>query len=130
MDDKSAYWLELCDYDIETAKAMQKTGRYLYVGFMCHQVIEKSLKAVIARDCNEAQFPPKIHHLLKLADRAGLYEKMSPEQQAFIKEMNSKNVETRYPEHKQEIAVELSAEICDTLIAETEEFLCWIKAQL
>jgi HEPN domain-containing protein len=44
VDERSAYWLEMAEYDIETAKAMLETGRFLYVGFMCHQVIEKALK--------------------------------------------------------------------------------------
>lgn len=35
-----AYWLDLADYDLETAEAMHKTKRWLYVAFMCHQVIE------------------------------------------------------------------------------------------
>ena len=48
MNDKTSYWLEIADYDLETAKAMLETGRYLYVGFMCHQVIEKTLKAVVS----------------------------------------------------------------------------------
>jgi HEPN domain-containing protein len=48
LNDRTEYWLEIADYDLETAKAMLDTGRYLYVGFMCHQVIEKALKAVIA----------------------------------------------------------------------------------
>jgi HEPN domain-containing protein len=39
--------VESSDYDIETAKAMLKTGRYLYVGFMCHQVVEKAFKAIM-----------------------------------------------------------------------------------
>ena len=34
-----AYWIEMSDYDLETAKAMLITGRYLYIGFMCHQTI-------------------------------------------------------------------------------------------
>lgn len=130
MSDKSAYWFGLSDYDMDTAKAMQKTGRYLYVGFMCHQVIEKALKAAIAESCAEGEIPPKIHHLLKLADRAGLFEKMSPEQQDFIKELNPLNIEARYPEYKEQIAAELSAGICDALIAGTEELLCWIKTRL
>jgi len=130
VNEKSVYWLGLSDYDMETAKAMLKTGRYLYVGFMCHQVIEKALKAIIARDCAEGQIPPKIHHLSKLADHAGLFDKMSPEQQGFIKELNPLNIEARYPEYKEQIAAELSARICDDLIAGTEEMLCWIKEQL
>lgn len=35
----------MSDYDFDTAQAMLETKRYLYVGFMCHQVIEKILKA-------------------------------------------------------------------------------------
>lgn len=41
MDGKVTYWIEMSDYDLETADAMLLTGRYLYVGFMCHQTIEK-----------------------------------------------------------------------------------------
>lgn len=43
--DKVAYWLDIADYDLDTAEAMYQTGRWLYVAFMCHQVIEKTLKA-------------------------------------------------------------------------------------
>lgn len=47
MDDKVKYWLELSDYDVETALAMLNGKRYLYVGFMCHQTIENIFKAYI-----------------------------------------------------------------------------------
>lgn len=45
MESKIKYWLELSDYDIDTAEAMLQSKRYLYVGFMCHQTIEKIFKA-------------------------------------------------------------------------------------
>ncbi len=41
--DKTAYWLDIADYDLDTAEAMHQTGRWLYVAFMCHQVIKKTL---------------------------------------------------------------------------------------
>ena len=44
--DKVKYWTELSDYDMETADAMFSTGRWLYVGYMCHQVIEKYSKLI------------------------------------------------------------------------------------
>ena len=34
MDSKVTYWIEMSDYDLETADAMLLTGRYLYVGFI------------------------------------------------------------------------------------------------
>lgn len=38
-------WIAMADYDLETAKHMLKTGRYIYVVFMCHLSLEKMIKA-------------------------------------------------------------------------------------
>jgi HEPN domain-containing protein len=40
------YWFDLADYDMATASSMLTCGHLLYVGFMCHQVVEKALKAL------------------------------------------------------------------------------------
>ena len=130
MNESVKYWLDLVENDLEAARAMLASKLYLYVGFMCHQTVEKALKAVVARDCADGEIPPKIHHLLKLADRAGLFHKMSPEQQKFLKRLNPMNIEARYPEYKEQVSAGLSNNICDKMITETEELLCWIKAQL
>jgi hypothetical protein len=61
---------------------------------------------------------------------AGLFQKMSAEQQRFIKELNPMNIEARYPEYKETIAAGLTSEVCKNLLAGTEELLCWIKEQL
>jgi predicted nucleotidyltransferase len=45
MDPRVRYWKTLAEYDADTAAAMLRTGRYVYVGFMCHQSVEKMLKA-------------------------------------------------------------------------------------
>jgi HEPN domain-containing protein len=130
MDKRAEYWFSLADYDIVTARAMLQTGRYLYVGFMCHQTIEKSLKAIIALNCEEGQIPPKIHDLSKLAIRAGLLVEMTEQQQDFIESLNPMNIEARYPEYKDRLAAGLSKELCTALIAGTEEMLSWIKTRL
>ena len=44
-EEKVKYWLDLVDYDLDTAETLYNGGRWLYVAFMCHQVIEKVLKA-------------------------------------------------------------------------------------
>ena len=60
--EKVEYWFGIADYDLDTAEAMYSTGRWLYVAFMCHQVIEKTLKAYwCATQENE---PPYIHNSL------------------------------------------------------------------
>ncbi|MCL2518741.1 MAG: HEPN domain-containing protein [Oscillospiraceae bacterium] len=130
MSERIQYWIEIAEYDFETAKAMLQTGRYLYVGFMCHQTIEKVLKAVIARDCADDEIPPKIHDLIKLAIRAKLFDKLSEKQEKFINSLNPLNIEARYPEYKDQLSKSLTADYCKALIKETEELSCWIKSQL
>ena len=129
MSDHSEYWFELADYDIETAKAMLSTKRYLYVGFMCHQAIEKALKAVISRNCAEGEIPPKVHDLSRLAVRAGIIDDMGEDQQDFIEELNPLNIEARYPAYRDQIYETLTQEKCKELIGGTEELLCWIIKQ-
>jgi len=46
--DKVKYWVDIANYDFDTAKAMLESKRFLYVGFMCHQTIEKILKAYLS----------------------------------------------------------------------------------
>ena len=61
---KISYWMDLAKYDMDTAEAMFATKRWLYVGFMCHQVIEKSLKAYWCKTMPDD--PPYIHNLVRL----------------------------------------------------------------
>ncbi len=65
------YWLDLVDYDVDTAEAMYQTGRWLYVAFMCHQVIEKVLKAYwcFKRDDD----PPYTHNHRRIAEGTGIW---------------------------------------------------------
>jgi predicted nucleotidyltransferase len=50
MKKTTANWFASADYDIQTAEAMLKSQRYLYVVFMCHLAIEKTLKALYSDD--------------------------------------------------------------------------------
>ncbi len=124
---KIKYWIDIAEYDLETAKAMFQTKRYLYVGFMCHQSIEKILKAVISK---MGEFPPKIHHLIKLSNIAGIYNDMSEEQQTFLFSLNPLNIEARYPVYKDSIYTSLTNDNCKQLIEDTEVLLKWIKKKL
>jgi HEPN domain-containing protein len=127
MSNNSAYWLDLADYDIETAQAMLRTGRYLYVGFMCHQAAEKAFKAIIV---GNGAMPPKIHGLMKLAQQGSIYDAMSEEQKDLLDTLDPLNIAARYPEHKAKLASMLTPERCGAILTETEELLCWIKQRL
>jgi HEPN domain-containing protein len=65
MNQDVKYWGDLSKYDIDTAKAMLESGRYLYVLFTCQQSVEKLLKALVVQNTNK--FPPKFTTWLNLA---------------------------------------------------------------
>ena len=128
MMDKVVYWLELCDDDLITAKALLESKRLLHMGFFCHMIAEKALKAVIASKTDE--IPPKIHDLQKLATHGGIFDKLSDSQFALLDKLTPLQIEARYPEHKEKIASGLTVDVCKKILDETEGFLCWIKQQL
>jgi HEPN domain-containing protein len=58
----TANWIALSDYDIETARHMLATERYLDVIFLCHLALEKLLKAHVAEFTQT--LPIKTHDLI------------------------------------------------------------------
>ena len=106
MNDKVTYWIEMSDYDFDTARAMLETKRYLYVAFMCHQTIEKILKAYWSKVLEEP--PLKIHSLSRLAEKSGLGNDMSEEQTDFIDKLEPLNIEARYPSYKERLMKNLT----------------------
>jgi HEPN domain-containing protein len=64
MDEKIKYWIDLSNYDLETAGEMLTTGRYLYVGFICHQTIEKIIKAYFTSVKSDARHLLIVSHIL------------------------------------------------------------------
>lgn len=128
MNSKVTYWVEMSDYDLETAEAMQETSRYLYVGFMCHQTIEKILKAYWTHCLDEV--PLKIHSLSRLAEKTGIDKELSEEQLDFIDRLEPLNIEARYPSYKERLFKSLSKEYCKQLIIETKSLQQWIKNKL
>ena len=107
---------------------MLKSKRYLYVGFMCNQVIEKILKAYFVKIKKEQ--PPYTHKLIRLAEESNLYKLMSEEQKNFMFIVTPLNVEARYPTQKQDILKSLNKEKCKKIINQTEDMMIWIKKKL
>jgi len=125
MFDNAGYWLELCDDDLRAAKNLLKSKDYLWMAFICHLVVEKSIKAVIAEKTTEE--PMKTHDFARLADLAALGSELNESQKDLLEELTPFNIEARYPLYKQKMAAKLSPEYCESLLVRTEEYLCWTK---
>ena len=116
-------WIEMADYDLETAHHMLATGRYLYVIFMCHLSLEKMLKAHVT-EATES-IPAKTHDLIYLVKKAELD---GPQTYLdFIGKLNNASVPTRYPEDLQRMIREYPEPVVRDYLKQTEEVVEWLR---
>lgn len=126
--DKVAYWLDIAAEDLDTAEYLFQGGRWLYATFMCHQVLEKTLKAywTATRDDD----PPYTHSHAKLLDGCGLMAELNPDELKFIAMMVPMNIEARYPQYKNRVAATLNKEACEYIVEQTKHLHQWILQKL
>ena len=119
------FWLEKSKTEIETANVMFNTGYYLYTGFMCHQAIEKILKAYYIHVKDERH--PHIHSLPSLMKEVELDKIASANQMETITKLNPLYIEARYEDYKKKISMLLTKDYTRTLLTETEALHNWIQ---
>ncbi|MEK7278671.1 MAG: HEPN domain-containing protein [Chloroflexota bacterium] len=117
------HWLALSDYDFDTAKDMLKSGRYVYVVFMCHLSTEKLIKGGMV-EFTDIAVPPKIHLLNDLADLAKL--SLTDEQRVFLKKLTIEQQKTRYPEDIRTFGKDYTKEYAQSILKQTKDFCEWL----
>lgn len=95
---------------------------------MCHQTIEKVLKANYVHIIKET--PPHVHNLALIAKKSVIYDTFSDEHKDLLDFFEPLNVEARYPTVKDKIMQSLDGEKCELLLNKTEELFLWIKTKL
>lgn len=134
-EEKYAHWEALAIYDLETADAMLKSGRYMYVAFTCQQAIEKLAKALHVLYLEKEA--PKIHNittvmnlifenttdssLLKSKEKYNSYK-------PFMVELLSYYISERYVEYKNKINQILNKDKSNELILKTKEVFQWLQS--
>jgi HEPN domain-containing protein len=126
MDKDVKNWCDISAYDMATAEAMYKSGRYLYVLFMCQQAVEKMLKALVQQETGK--IPPKIHDLERLSIMANI--KLDAKQLELLRVLNGYFIESRYPEEIEMLMKEIDKKITHGYLKETEEILKWLRLKL
>lgn len=119
-------WVGASRYDLETAKALLKSRRYLYVLFMCQQAIEKILKACATVKTGE--FPPRIHNLTRLGELAVL--EFSEEERKLLERLSLYYLQSRYPPEIQTLAKKVSRSIAASQLRQTEALWRRLSKQL
>jgi HEPN domain-containing protein len=106
----------------------EKVQYWLYVAFMCHQDIEKTLKGYWC--ATQETDPPYTHSHQRLAAGSGLYDLMNDDQRDFLDTITNYNIEARYPEDKDALARTLTSDFCRQMIDETKQMQQWIEGHL
>lgn len=117
-------WNVLADYDLDTARAMLSSGRYLYVLFCCQQCLEKSIKGIIAERTGD--HPPRIHNLVRLASRAGL--DVPGDMLDHLRMLSNYYIASRYPDDSESVS-EIKEDVAQDMLAKTEIALEWLRRQ-
>ena len=119
----TANWIALAEYDIETARHMFTTERYLYVIFLCHLALEKLLKAHVAEVTQTV--PIKTHDLIYLVKKCGL--ELPENYLDFIGKINTASIPTRYPDDLQRALKEYPKSVAKDYLKQTTELVQWLK---
>jgi len=125
---KIEYWLQTGHYDLVSAKAMLESKRFLYVGFLCHQVMEKRLKAYYWH--TQKKEPPYSHNLLLLSEESRFDDLTDEEHLLLFNQLMPLNIRARYPEDRELLLKSLTRSKCEELYKKTKRFYEWIKKLL
>ena len=126
IQEKFAYWLDIAQYDLETAEAMFVSGRWLYVFFMCQQAIEKLCKGLYLFYIDDDI--PKIHDInsliTKFADKLPIA--IDDNKRMLFARLSAFYLNSRYPEYKNRLSISLNKEEAQGILEKTKEAFTWL----
>jgi HEPN domain-containing protein len=120
-------WMDRVEYDLETARAMNKAGRYLYVVFMCQQAVEKALKAILALQGKEIK---PIHKLPMLAENAGLLQEIDEETRMLFEDLSGYYLNARYKETIQSLSKAIGRKEARSYLTKSEKVVTWLTQKM
>lgn len=116
-------WLERVEYDIKTAEAMLKTGRYIYAVFMCQQAIEKCFKALLLYKGDKIL---PIHNLRRLAELSGVIQEIEKEQLLKLDFLSQYYINARYKEDLADLARGVTEDFSRDFMKFSKEIIKWL----
>ncbi len=119
------YWLKSAAHDMEVAETLFQNNKNDWCLFICHLVLEKTLKAFYVRDNNDN--PPLIHNLVRLEEKTKL--NCTESQLQFLADVNRFNIESRYPDIKFQFQKLCTTEFTKEQFSKIKEMYQWLLSQ-
>ena len=123
----SQKWVERVAYDLDTARAMLQTKRYVYVVFMCQQSIEKCLKALLAY--KEEDVVP-IHNLRRLAELARVVGELEETTLVRLDFLSRYYINARYKEDLKQLLRGITETVAGDFIQFSEGVITWLYQKM
>ena len=120
-------WIERVTYDIDTAKAMLQTRRWIYAVFMCQQSLEKCFKALLAYQ--EKEIVP-IHNLRRLAEMASVIKDLNDSTLMKLDFLSNYYINARYKEDLQQLSKGITETTAGDFIQFSEEMITWLYQKM
>jgi HEPN domain-containing protein len=118
------YWMDSSDDDFETMMVMYDSRRFNWSLFIGHLMLEKLLKALYLK--KKFDYPPYIHNLLRLAEKADL--EISNDIKKQLVTITAFNINARYDDYKLSFRNQCTPEYTSEWIANLKELRTWIKS--
>ena len=125
-EEKYEYWLDIAEYDLESAKTMLSGGRWLYVVFMCQQAIEKLVKGLYILYIDDNV--PRIHDIGEIFKRFEdkLPIAVSEKNYNLFDILSGYYLNNRYPEYRKKLSSQINEMKAKEILTQTEEEFKWL----
>jgi HEPN domain-containing protein len=124
--EKYKYWLDIAQYDLDTAETMLNGGRWLYVTFMCQQAVEKLVKGLYVLYVDDNV--PKTHNIRILVEKfeSLLSEAVTDEHYNLFEDLTIHYLNGRYADYKQKLNERLNEQVATNFLTRTREVFAWL----
>jgi HEPN domain-containing protein len=117
------YWIDGSEDDFETMTVMFDSKRYSWSLFIGHLMIEKLLKAYFVKV--KSDYPPFIHNLLRLAEKADL--ELPEDKREQLVTITAFNINTRYDDYKMSFRKQCTPAFTSEWIDKLKELRLWMR---
>jgi HEPN domain-containing protein len=125
-EEKYEYWLDIAEYDLETASSMYNSGRWLYVLVMCQQAVEKLVKGLYTLYVDDNV--PRIHNIRLLVEafEDRLPVGVPPDKYDLFDRLSRYYLNNRYPEFISKLSLQIKKSESEAILTETKEAFAWL----
>ena len=120
------HWVDSAKQNYSTMQHLIDSKDYSWALFLGHLVIEKLLKAIYVKKLKTHAI--LTHDLLRLANKIGLT--LTDDQQEWLDEITTFNLNARYDSHKQDFHKLCTKEFTIIWIDKIEKIKQWLTKQL